>query len=92
MVGRDLVLRSAAFQVAFLTAAAVAARMGTAQIAAHQIGLQLWEFTALLLDSFAIAAQSLVGAALGASDPAIARQHCLAGRAVRPVGRDGCSR
>ena len=58
-------MRSVAFQVAFLTAAGVAARMGTAQIAAHQIGLQLWEFTALLLDSFAIAAQSLVGAALG---------------------------
>jgi putative MATE family efflux protein len=73
VVGRDLVLRSAGFQVAFLTAAGVAARMGTAQIAAHQIGLQLWEFTALLLDSFAIAAQSLVGAALGARDPAIAR-------------------
>jgi putative MATE family efflux protein len=73
VVGRDLVLRSAAFQVAFLTAAGVAARMGTAQIAAHQIGLQLWEFTALLLDSFAIAAQSLVGAALGASDPVVAR-------------------
>jgi putative MATE family efflux protein len=68
VVGRDLILRSAAFQVAFLTAAAVASRMGTAEIAAHQIGLQLWEFTALLLDSFAIAAQSLVGAALGASD------------------------
>jgi Na+-driven multidrug efflux pump len=47
--------------------------MGTAQIAAHQIGLQLWEFTALLLDSFAIAAQSLVGAALGASDARAAR-------------------
>ncbi|MFN2561715.1 MAG: MATE family efflux transporter [Jatrophihabitans sp.] len=73
LVGRDLILRSAAFQVAFLTAAAVASRMGTAQIAAHQIGLQLWEFTALLLDSFAIAAQSLVGAALGASDAAAAR-------------------
>ena len=73
LVGRDLILRSTAFQVAFLTAAAVASRMGTAQIAAHQIGLQLWEFTALLLDSFAIAAQSLVGAALGASDAAGAR-------------------
>jgi putative MATE family efflux protein len=73
LVGRDLILRSAAFQVAFLSAAAVAARMGTAQIAAHQIGLQLWEFTALLLDSFAIAAQSLVGAALGAADARIAR-------------------
>jgi len=48
--------------------------MGTAQIAAHQIGLQLWEFTALLLDSFAIAAQSLVGAALGGEDAAGARR------------------
>jgi Na+-driven multidrug efflux pump len=48
--------------------------MGTAQIAAHQIGLQLWEFTALLLDSFAIAAQSLVGAALGSEDAAVARR------------------
>ena len=73
LVGRDLILRAAAFQVAFLSAAAVASRMGTAQIAAHQIGLQLWEFTALLLDSFAIAAQSLVGAALGASDASAAR-------------------
>ncbi|MBV9592517.1 MAG: MATE family efflux transporter [Actinobacteria bacterium] len=67
-VGRDLILRNAGFQVAFLSAAAVAARMGTAQIAAHQIGLQLWEFSALVLDSFAIAAQSLVGAALGGAD------------------------
>ncbi len=74
VLGRDLVLRSAGFQVAFLSAAGVAARMGTAQIAAHQIGLQLWEFTALLLDSFAIAAQSLVGAALGAGDESAARR------------------
>jgi putative MATE family efflux protein len=73
VMGRDLIIRAAAFQVAFLTAAGVASRMGTAQIAAHQIGLQLWEFTALLLDSFAIAAQSLVGAALGAADAPAAR-------------------
>lgn len=73
VLGRDLIIRSAAFQVAFLTAAAVASRMGNAQIGAHQIGLQLWAFTALLLDSFAIAAQSLVGAALGGADPASAR-------------------
>jgi len=73
VMGVDLIVRSAAFQAAFLTAAAVAARMGTAQIAAHQIGLQLWDFTSLLLDSVAIAAQSLIGAALGASDTADAR-------------------
>ncbi len=73
VVSRDLVLRSAAFQAAYLTAAAVAGRMGAAQLAAHQIGLQLWEFVALLLDSFAIAAQSLVGAALGGGDADSAR-------------------
>jgi putative MATE family efflux protein len=73
VVGRDLIVRAAAFQVAFLTAAGVASRFGSAQIGAHQIGLQLWEFTALLLDSFAIAAQSLVGAALGGSDASAAR-------------------
>lgn len=74
LVGRDLIMRAAAFQIAFLSAAGVASRMGTAQIAAHQIGLQLWELTALLLDSFAIAAQSLVGAALGGSDAEGARR------------------
>jgi putative MATE family efflux protein len=81
VLGRDLIVRAAAFQAAFLVAAGVAARMGAAQIAAHQIGMQLWEFTALLLDSFAIAAQSLVGAALGASNPRAARH--LAGQVAR---------
>ena len=89
MVGRDLVLRSVGFQVAFLTAAAVAARMGTAQLAAHQVALQLWEFSALVLDSFAIAAQSLVGAALGGSDVAAARR--FAGQTAR-YGLAGRSR
>jgi putative MATE family efflux protein len=68
VVGRDLVLRAAAFEAAYLTAASVAGRMGAAQLAAHQIGMQLWNLAALLLDSFAIAAQSLVGAALGSGD------------------------
>ncbi|MCW2522757.1 MAG: family efflux transporter [Frankiales bacterium] len=73
IVSRDLVLRSAAFQAAYLTAAGVAGRMGAAQLAAHQVGMQLWNLIALLLDSFAIAAQSLVGAALGSGDVASAR-------------------
>jgi putative MATE family efflux protein len=73
VVSRDLVLRSAAFQASYMIAAGVAGRMGAAELAAHQIGMQLWNFVALLLDSFAIAAQSLVGAALGASDAVGAR-------------------
>lgn len=73
VMGRDLILRSMAFQVCFVSAAAVAARFGAAALAAHQIVLQLWTFLALVLDSLAIAAQSLVGAALGAGDAAHAK-------------------
>jgi putative MATE family efflux protein len=72
-LGKDLILRSLAFQACFLSAASVAARTSAAAAAAHQIVLQLWFFLALVLDSLAIAAQSLVGAALGAGDAAQAR-------------------
>lgn len=68
VMGRDLIVRSMAFQVCYVSAAAVAARFGAAALAAHQIVLQLWTFLALVLDSLAIAAQSLVGVALGAGD------------------------
>ena len=66
VMGRDLVLRTMAFQACFVSAGAVATRFGAAAVAAHQVVLQLWSFLALVLDSLAIAAQSLVGAALGA--------------------------
>ncbi|GAB7144559.1 MATE family efflux transporter [Mycobacterium riyadhense] len=68
VLARDLIVRSLAFQACFVSAAAVAARFGAAALAAHQVVLQLWGFLALVLDSLAIAAQSLVGAALGAGD------------------------
>ena len=73
VLGRDLLIRGGAFQVCWLSATAVAARFGVAAVGAHQIALQLWFFAALALDAVAIAAQSLVGAALGASDDAVAR-------------------
>ncbi|MBA8823360.1 putative MATE family efflux protein [Saccharopolyspora lacisalsi] len=64
-LGRDLVLRTLAFQACFLSATSVAARFGAETAAAHQVVWQLWSFLALVHDSIAIAAQSLVGAALG---------------------------
>ncbi|WP_019815864.1 MATE family efflux transporter [Saccharomonospora saliphila] len=67
-LGRDLVLRSLAFQACFLSATAVAARTSTEAVGAHQVVWQLWTFLSLVLDSVAIAAQSLIGAALGARD------------------------
>lgn len=68
VMGRDLLVRTMAFQACFVSAGAVAARFGAAAVAAHQVVLQLWSFLALVLDSLAIAAQSLVGAALGAGE------------------------
>jgi putative MATE family efflux protein len=73
VLGRDLQVRTLAFQACFVSAAAVAARFGAAALGAHQGVLQLWEFLALVLDSLAIAAQALVGAALGAGDAPLAR-------------------
>jgi putative MATE family efflux protein len=73
VLGRDLLLRTLAFQACFVSAGAVAARFGAAAVAAHQVVLQLWSFLALVLDSLAIAAQSLVGAALGAGQLAHAK-------------------
>jgi len=72
-LGRDLVLRGLAFQASFVIAASVAARSSAPAAAAHQIVLQLWFFLALVHDSLAIAAQSLVGAALGSGDAGRAR-------------------
>jgi putative MATE family efflux protein len=73
VIGRDLLLRAAVLQLSFLVAAGVVARSGAAPLAAHQIALQLWLFLALVLDAYAIAAQTLVGQALGAGRPAEAR-------------------
>jgi putative MATE family efflux protein len=72
-LGRDLLVRGAGFQICFISAAAVAARFGSATLAAHQIALQLWMFCSLALDAVAIAAQALVGAALGGGNAAFAR-------------------
>ncbi|MGY1833489.1 MATE family efflux transporter [Blastococcus sp. SYSU DS0510] len=73
VIGRDLLLRAAVLQLSFLVAAGVAARAGTAALGAHQIALQLFFFLALVLDAYAIAAQTLVGHALGAGRPDEAR-------------------
>ncbi|MGX9297627.1 MATE family efflux transporter [Tsukamurella paurometabola] len=73
VLGRDLIVRSLSFQVCFVSAGAVAARAGAQYVGAHQIAMQLWNFVALVLDSLAIAAQTLVGAALGAGDTGAAR-------------------
>lgn len=65
-VGGHLFVRTAALTGSFALASAVIARFGAASLGAHQIAFQLWAFLALILDAIAIAAQVIVGRALGA--------------------------
>jgi putative MATE family efflux protein len=66
--GRDLVLRTLALLVAFTVATGVAARLGAVPVAAHQVAFQLFIFLSLSLDAVAIAAQAMLGKALGDGD------------------------
>jgi putative MATE family efflux protein len=72
-MGAHLTVRSAALLGAFLMASALAARIGTASLAAHQIAFELFLFLALVLDAIAIAGQILVARMLGSGDAAGAR-------------------
>jgi putative MATE family efflux protein len=67
-VGGDIAVRTGALLLSFMLASAVAARMGEASLAAHQVAFGLFVFLALVLDAVAIAGQILVGRLLGAGD------------------------
>jgi putative MATE family efflux protein len=75
--GGALLVRTAALQAAFVVATSAAARIGVADLGAHQIVIQLFAFSALALDALAIAAQGMIGTLLGAGD----------GDGARAVGR-----
>jgi putative MATE family efflux protein len=74
VVGRDLLIRTAALRIAFVVATAVAARIGTEALAAHEIAFAVFATLALALDAIAIAAQAMVGRMLGAGEPEVARE------------------
>jgi len=65
--GMPLVVRTVAMRVALVVATAVAAALGTAELAAYQVAFTTWTLLALVLDAVAIAAQALVGRSLGAA-------------------------
>jgi putative MATE family efflux protein len=64
-------LRTSMLLIAFTVAAAAATRIGPEEIAAHQVVMQTWLLAAMLADSFAVAAQALVGEAAGSGDRAL---------------------
>jgi putative MATE family efflux protein len=74
--GAPLLVRTLSLRAILMIATAVAARLGDADIAAHQIILSLWSLLAFALDAIAIAGQAIIGRYLGADDINGARQAC----------------
>jgi Na+-driven multidrug efflux pump len=69
-----IVVRTVALGAAITGSAAIAARVGGATLAGHQITAQVWLFLALIVDALAVPAQVFVGAELGRADPSAAAQ------------------
>lgn len=74
--GVPLLVRTLSLRAILMIATAVAARLGDADIAAHQIALSLWSLLAFALDAIAIAGQAIIGRYLGAGDAQGARDVC----------------
>ncbi|MBI5090406.1 MAG: MATE family efflux transporter, partial [Actinobacteria bacterium] len=72
-VGSHLVQRTAFLLAALAVATATASKVGTSQLAGHQIAVQLFLFLAIGVDMFKVSGQSLVGHALGSGDRVAAR-------------------
>ena len=73
LVGVPLLIRTLALRAALLLTTWTAARSGAVALAAHQVGFTIWSFLQYVLDALAIAGQTLIGQALGASRPDEAR-------------------
>ncbi|MEV8020599.1 MATE family efflux transporter [Streptomyces sp. NPDC086554] len=74
--GAPLLVRTLSLRAILMFATAVAARLGDADVAAHQIILSLWNLLAFALDAIAIAGQAIIGRYLGANDAQGARDVC----------------
>ncbi|MGX7758648.1 MATE family efflux transporter [Streptomyces angustmyceticus] len=74
--GVPLLVRTLSLRAVLMIATAVAARLGDAEVAAHQIVLTLWSLLAFALDAIAIAGQAIIGRYLGAEDRDGARAAC----------------
>jgi MATE family multidrug resistance protein len=73
-IGRDLFVRTGLLTVFFIFTTRAATRIGPDAGAAHQAIRQVWVFTALFLDAFAITGQSLIGFFIGPGRLAQARR------------------
>jgi len=72
--GVPLIARTITLRIALLIPTVIAARLGDAPLAAHQVAMAIVTFIAYGLDALAIAGQTLTGHALGSGDASGARK------------------
>lgn len=89
--GLPLLVRTLSLRAAILTTVWAATSLGDLPLAAHQIVSSVWSFAAFALDALAIAAQALVGTALGRADAADAVGDVGGQRADRPAEDGGAA-
>ncbi|MBV7411172.1 MATE family efflux transporter [Dermabacteraceae bacterium TAE3-ERU27] len=69
-----LLVRTISLRVVLITMSVVALRLGSVELAAHQVAMSVFNLFALALDSLAIAGQALTGKFLGAGNAAAVRR------------------
>ena len=65
----NMFVRTGCLTGSYFIGASLATRLGTEIVAAHQIGLQVWVFSAFFVDGIAVTATSLGGKFLGEERP-----------------------
>jgi MATE family multidrug resistance protein len=72
-IGGELATRTLALIGTMTLATAIATRVGTVAVAAHQVAGQLWLLLALMIDALAVAGQAMVAQYRGRGDEVAAR-------------------
>ncbi|GAA1701686.1 MATE family efflux transporter [Microbacterium sediminicola] len=74
LTGGWMLLRTVSLRIALLATVAVATGLGTEELAGWQVAFTLFSTAAFALDALAIAAQALIGKALGEGDEHLVRR------------------
>lgn len=82
-VGYSVFIEQLLMRVGFMSTAMMAADMGTAALAAHQVGMNIMSMTFSFGDGMQVAAVALIGRSLGEGSPSLAK---LYGRVCRRIG------
>ncbi len=91
-VGGALVTRTFALIGTMTVATAVATRVGTLAVAAHQVASQLWLLLALVVDALAVAAQAMVARYRGADEDRDRGDPAVTATPTTPTAREAADR